>query len=121
MAWLRPVFIGALNAVQTPRWSEPIWPVPSSTGLSAGAVVFTEDAELVGIVAPYGAGVAIVPANELLTATNAIAAQPPANAADVGVEVQALTSTLAIASGAEAGGRDVGGSVQLRGARCQAG
>jgi S1-C subfamily serine protease len=101
--WLRPVFIGALNAVQTPRWSGPVWPVPSSTGLSAGAVVFTEDAELVGIVAPYGGGVAIVPANEVLTAAKAIAAQPPANAADVGVEVQALTSTLAIASGAETG------------------
>jgi hypothetical protein len=101
--WLRPVFIGALNAMPTPRWSGPVWPVPSSTGLSAGAVVFTEDAELVGIVAPYDGGVAIVPANDVLSAAKAIAAQPPANAADVGVEVQALTSTLAIASGAETG------------------
>ena len=101
--WLRPVFIGALNGVQTPRWSGPVWPVPSSTGLSVGAVVFTEDAELVGIVAPYGGGVAIVPASEVWRAAQVIAAQPPPNAADVGVEVQTLTSTLAIASGAETG------------------
>jgi S1-C subfamily serine protease len=101
--WLRPVFIGGLSALQTSRWRGPVWPIPAGTELSAGAVVFTEDAELVGMVAPYGGGVAIVPARELLTAVEAIRAQPPAIPADAGIEVQALTSALAIASGAEAG------------------
>ena len=101
--WLRPVFIGQLNAVRTPRWEAPVWAVPAKEGLTPGGVVFTESAELVGMVALHGDGVVIVPARELLRAAETLRTQPPAATPDIGVEVQPLTPELSAVGGTETG------------------
>jgi membrane-associated protease RseP (regulator of RpoE activity) len=99
----RPVFVGMMTPIATRRWNAPVWSVPRDSGLRVGEFVFSEMAELVGVVATGSAGEVIVPGQELLRAADALRREPPTTATDLGIEVQPLTSVLAVASGAEAG------------------
>lgn len=100
---LRPSFVSSLAAVETPRWPDSVWALPNDAGIPAGAFVFSENAELVGVAAPYEGGLAIVPANTLLAAADDLLTKPQRVPAEIGFEVQSLTPALAIASGTEAG------------------
>jgi S1-C subfamily serine protease len=92
-----------MTPIATNRWNAPVWSLPRDSALRVGEFVFTDMAELVGVVATGSAGDVIVPGQELLRAADALRREPPATATDLGVEVQPLTSILARANGAEAG------------------
>ena len=100
---LQPTFIGSLAAIETPQWAGPVWALPMDVAVSPGALLFTEQGELVGVVVQSDAGSAIVPARVLLAAAERLLETPPKAAADLGVEVETLTPRLAAATGAQAG------------------
>jgi len=100
---LQPTFIGSLAAIETPQWAGPVWALPMDAAVSPGALLFTEQGELVGVVVQSDAGSAIVPARVLLAAAERLLETPPKAAADLGVEVETLTPRLAAATGAQAG------------------
>ena len=47
---LRPVFAGSLDSLGSPVWPAPIWGVPGRSDLLPGSFLFTNGAELVGLV-----------------------------------------------------------------------
>jgi hypothetical protein len=100
---LHPAFIGSLTPVEIPQWRGPVWALPMDAAVTAGALLFTEQGELVGVVAPYAAGLAVVPARMLLASAEQLLEAPPKVPADLGIEVATLTGRLAIAAGAENG------------------
>ena len=100
---LRPVFVGSLNPIQSPLWSEPLWAVPERTDLAPGSFLFTSSGELAGLVIAHGAGLAIMPAGTVLAEADRLVAMPPGPAGTIGIEVQDLTPPVASASGAPAG------------------
>lgn len=100
---LRPTFVASLTPASDPAWPGGIWLVPAETDLQPGALVFTTDAELAGLVVPHPGGMAIVPGATLLAEVSrllASAARPPAT---LGIEVQSLTPSVARATGARTG------------------
>lgn len=100
---LRPAFVDSLRPVVVPQWSGAVWAVPADGVLAPGSVVFTEDGELVGLVAPHDAGLAVVPARTVLAAAERLLETPRRIPADPGIEVDALTPPLAAAAGVERG------------------
>jgi hypothetical protein len=100
---LRPVFMGSLNPVVSPLWSDAVWTVPESGDLAPGSFLFTTDAELVGLVIGYGHERAIVQGATLLAAADQLVTGPRAAAGTIGVDVQPLTEPLASVTGASAG------------------
>jgi hypothetical protein len=100
---LQPAFIGSLAPIETPQWAGPVWALPTDAAVAPGALLFTEQGELVGIVAQSDAGRAIVPARLLLASAERLLEAPPKAAADLGVDVDTLTPRLAAAASAQAG------------------
>lgn len=100
---LRPAFVGSLDPMDSPLWSEAAWTVPERSDLAPGSFLFTSDAELVGMVIGYGVERAIVPGATLLAEADRLVARPRAPAGTIGVEVQALTEPVAFVTGASAG------------------
>jgi hypothetical protein len=100
---LRPVFVGSLDPIVSPLWSEPLWAVPARTDLAPGSFLFTSSAELGGLVIAYGGGMAIVPGGTVLAEAARLLATPPGPAGAIGVEVQDLTPPVAAVTGAAAG------------------
>jgi len=100
---LRPVFVGSLDPIESPLWSEPLWAVPGRTDLAPGSLLFTSSAELAGMVIAYGGGLAIVPGGTVLAEANRLVAMPPAPAGTIGIEVQDLTPPVASVTGAAVG------------------
>ncbi len=92
---LRPVYVGALDAVMSPPWPEPVWALPAGANLAPGTLVFSGTAEFAGVVVPLGAGVAIVPADTMLSAAARVLEAPSGARSTLGVEVQPLTPALA--------------------------
>ena len=99
---LQPVFIGSLVPTSTALWSDPVWLLPSSAGLSAGTFVFTTDGLLAGLVIDLDGRRAMVPGRLLLEEADRLA-EPAAAPADTGISVQALTPAVARATGASSG------------------
>jgi S1-C subfamily serine protease len=100
---LRPVFVGSLDPIASPLWSEPIWAVPGRTDLVSGSFLFTSSAELAGLVIPHGGGLAIVPGGMVLAEADRLLSTAPGPSGTLGLEVQALTPPVAAATGALAG------------------
>ncbi len=100
---LRPVFIGALNAITSPRWSGSLWAVPYGTELRTGTFLFTVAGEFAGVAIKDDEHMAIVPGELLMTAVDRLSRQPNSTPATLGVELQALTPTLAAALQAPSG------------------
>ena len=100
---LRPVFIGALNSVASPRWSGTLWAVPYGTELRAGTFLFTVAGEFAGIAVPHESSLVIVPGDVLINAVDRLLRQPRSNPAAIGVDVQALSPTLATSLKAKSG------------------
>lgn len=100
---LRPVFVGSLDPIDTPAWSEPVWAVPSRSDLAPGSFVFTNTAELVGLAIARDGDLAIVPGLTVLAEADRLldARQKPPGTA--GIEVQALTESVASVTGAPVG------------------
>jgi hypothetical protein len=100
---LRPAYIGSLTPMQIPQWADAVWGLPADAGLAAGSVLFTEQHELVGVVAPHEGGLAVVPSRTLLAAAERLLEAPQKVAVDLGVAVDTLTPRLATAAGADTG------------------
>jgi PDZ domain len=100
---LRPAFIASLEAVSSPLWPEGLWRVPGGSDIVSGSFLFTADAELVGLVIPYGSSRAIVPGPALLAEAQRLTAQPTAAAGILAIDVQPLTAPVAAVTGAAGG------------------
>ncbi len=100
---LRPVFAGSLDPRGSPVWPEPIWVVPGRSDLLPGSFLFTNDAELVGLVEWHDAEARVIPATVLLAEAERLLALPPAAPGTAGVEVQSLTEALRSVTGAASG------------------
>jgi hypothetical protein len=100
---LRPVFVGSLHPIESPLWSEPLWAVPERADLAAGSILFTNNAELAGLVITYRRGLAIVPGGTVLAEAERLLAAPPGAPGAIGIEVQELTPPLASVTAASAG------------------
>ena len=100
---LQPTFIGSLAPIETPQWAGSVWALPMDAAASPGALLFTEQGELVGVVVQSDAGLAIVPARVLLASAERLLETPPKAPAELGVDVETLTPRLAAATGAKAG------------------
>jgi hypothetical protein len=92
---LRPAFVGSLDPISSPLWSEPLWAVPLRTDLAAGSFLFTNSAELAGLVITYRGGLAIVPGGTVLAEAERLLTMPPGPPGAIGIEVQDLTLPLA--------------------------
>jgi hypothetical protein len=100
---LRPAYVGSLTPVQIPQWTDDVWALPADAALTTGTVLFTEQDELVGIVAAYEGGRAVVPSRALLAAAERLLEAPQKTPADAGIDVDSLTPRLAKATGADSG------------------
>jgi PDZ domain-containing protein len=100
---LRPVFVGSLDPIDSPLWSEPLWAVPGRTDLAPGSFLFTGGTELAGLVIAHGGGLAIVPGEAVLAEADRLLARPPGPAGTTGIEVQDLTQPVASVTGAPGG------------------
>jgi len=100
---IRPVFVGSLESIDSPLWSEPIWSVPARTDLTPGSFVFTNSAELVGLVIADGAGLFVVPGAALLAEADRLLRMAKGPAGALGLEVQGLTASIASATGSSVG------------------
>jgi serine protease Do len=100
---LRPVFVGSLQPVDTPLWSDPVWTVPPSSNLAPGSFVFTDGAELVGLVIATDGELVVVPGTTVLAEAMRLVDNPRFASAALGIEVQALTADVASATGSPSG------------------
>lgn len=100
---LYPVFVGSLTPIDTPLWPAQVWAVPAGTPLVPGALLFTTDAELAGLVVDDGGGAVVVPIALVLAEAERMLSVPPGSGGSIAVEVQALTPALAGATGAQRG------------------
>lgn len=100
---LRPTFVGAFEPVPTPLWSDAVWAVPTRSDLVPGSLLFTTEAQFVGLVIDHDEQRAIVPATTLLAEADRLLASTTAPAGTLGIEVQALTPGIAAATGASHG------------------
>ena len=95
--WVRSI------PIDSPLWSEPLWAVPEHTDLAAGSFLFTNDAELAGLVITYRRGLAIVPGGTVLAEAERLLAAPPGPPGTIGIEVQDLTPPVASVTAASVG------------------
>jgi S1-C subfamily serine protease len=100
---LRPAFVGSLDPIETPLWSAPLWAVPARTDLAAGSFLFTNSAELAGLVVTYREGLAIVAGGTVLAEAERLLATPPGPPGAIGIEVQDLTPPVASVTAASVG------------------
>ena len=100
---LRPAFVGSLDPIESPLWSEPLWAVAERTDLAAGSFLFTNSAELAGLVINYRGGLAIVPGGTVLAEAERLLAAPPGPPGAIGIEVQDLTPSVASVTAASVG------------------
>lgn len=100
---LRPVFVGSLDPVESPLWSEGVWAVPSHTDLAPGSFLFTSAAELAGLAVAHDGQLAIVPGATVVAEAERVLATPPGDAGAIGVHVQGLTPAVAALTGAPVG------------------
>jgi len=100
---LQPAFIGSLAPIETPQWAGFIWALPMDAVVAPGALLFTEQGELVGVVVQSDAGLAIVPARVLLASAESLLEAPPKAAGELGIDVDTLTPRLATAASASGG------------------
>jgi hypothetical protein len=100
---LRPVFVSSLQPVATPLWTDSVWAVPPSSNLAAGSFIFTDAAELVGLVIAADGEAVIVPGATVLAEANRLVDTPRSASATLGIEVQAMTADVSSATGAPLG------------------
>jgi S1-C subfamily serine protease len=97
------VFVGVLDPIDSPLWSEALWAVPASTDLTPGSFLFTNSGQLAGLVIAHGERLAIVPGETVLAEADRLLSTPPGSAGAIGIEVQDLTPSVASVTGASMG------------------
>ena len=99
----RPVFVGALEAMASPVWSDMIWKLPEHVDVAPGSFVFTIDAAFVGLVADIGAGLALVPGAVVRNTVDRVRGEADREYGQLGIDIQPLTAGVASGTGAQAG------------------
>jgi S1-C subfamily serine protease len=100
---LRPVYVGALAALDSPRWPGQEWQLPSDPGIEPGSFLFTADAAVAGLVVDHGDGPSLIPAGTVMAEADRLLDRPATMRSYVGVDVQPLTASLSRATGATSG------------------
>jgi hypothetical protein len=100
---LRPAFVGALHAVNSPTWSGAIWAMPPNSGVRPGAFLFTTDGALAGLAIERDGRAAIVPGEMVIVAAHRLQQEGGRAAGRLGVDIQRLTPVVAAALGAATG------------------
>lgn len=100
---LHPVFVGSLTPIDTPWWPGQVWTAPPGTALEPGALLFTTDAELAGLVVAQDNEPVIVPILLVLAEAERLLSAPPGRGGIAGIEVQALTPPIAALTNATVG------------------
>lgn len=100
---LRPVFVTSLGALQSPLWSGPVWAAPIYVEWMPGSFVFTNSAELVGLVTGDVGGSVVIPPATVLAESERLLGARRGTPGALGIEVQPLTPPLSTATGAPAG------------------
>lgn len=100
---LYPVFVGSLTPIDTPLWAGQVWMVPAGTSLEPGALLYSTDAELAGLVMARDDGAVVVPIALVLAEAERLLSVPPGSGGTVGLDVQPLTPPLAALTGAPLG------------------
>jgi len=96
---LRPLFVDALDEVETALWPVALWTIRSQPEAEAGAFVSLVDGSLAGLVTDVRGVPAIVPGDAVLREAEALRQAGNRAAGYLGIEVRALTPALAIAIG----------------------
>ncbi len=100
---VRPVFVGGLQAIASPVWSETIWVMPASTDLRPGTFVFTIDGAFAGLVANVGGRPTLVPGETVKNTVDRLRREGHREHGQLGIEARPLTPDLASNTGAQAG------------------
>ncbi len=100
---VRPVFVGSLEATESPVWSETIWLMPASTDFRPGTFVFTIDGAFAGLIVGVGDRLGLVPSETVKTAADRLRLEGHRDYGGLGIEAQPLTPDLASTTGARAG------------------
>jgi S1-C subfamily serine protease len=100
--FLRPVFVGPLNALHRPAWRSNLWSLSDGTTLADGTLLFALDGSLVGVVVTGHDWRAVVPTEPLLAAAASLSETERRARGDLGLEVQALGPALQSAIGTAA-------------------
>jgi S1-C subfamily serine protease len=98
-----PGYISALEPRRSPAWPTDVWNVPASSGVTAGALLFTPGGEWIGIAGVEEGRLLVVPAAAVLNVAMQLSTDGTPSAGDLGVEVQSLGARVAAATGARAG------------------
>ena len=96
---LRPLFVDALDEIETALWPVPLWTISSQPDAEPGAFLFTADGSLAGLVTAVRGVPAIVPGDVVLREAATLQQAGTRAAGYLGIEVRALTPALAIAIG----------------------
>ena len=97
-----PLYVGSLEAQQSPAWSTEVWRVPVASGIVSGALVFTAAGEWLGIATNENGESLIVPAAAVFDLAAHVSQRPRAPG-DIGFQVQQMDATLAAEIGVAAG------------------
>jgi hypothetical protein len=100
---LRPVFVGSLDSVHSPFFTETVWAASPRSDLAPGSFLFTSNAELVGLVVESSNDLVIVPGATLLAEADRLLGLPEAPPGTLGFKVQEMNEALSVATGAPAG------------------
>ena len=99
----RPLYVGRLDLIPSPGWSDPLLSVAATQqSVSSGAALYSFDGGFLGLVSNNAGARAVIPSAVLRRLATAARADTLARAT-LGVEVQPLTPALAHASGATTG------------------
>jgi len=92
---LRPFLAPGVLARPALAWRDPVWGLPTSARVAVGSVVFTTDAELVGMVMEDRGTAALVPASVLMAEADRLLARGDRPDGDLAIEVDALAPGVA--------------------------
>jgi hypothetical protein len=100
---LRPVFVAALVPIEGAAWTDPVWSLPAGANVTPGAFLFTNNAELVGMVVELGGSRVVLPGATLVSEVARLLETPRQPPGEIGIQVQPLTPSIAAATGAAGG------------------
>lgn len=100
---LRPFLVRGVTQTVVRGWRQPLWRLPATAGLSAGAALFTTSAEFVGIVVNDQDGAALAPAQTALEEMDRLLARGNRAGGDLAVEIEEITPAVGALVGVRSG------------------
>jgi serine protease Do len=96
---LQPVFVGALQPIDSAIWSASVWTLETATAAVPGMLLFTTGGAFAGIVAEENGGTILVPAPVVTAAAERLLDTEPRAPGTLGFEVQTLPQAFAASTG----------------------